>query len=236
MGEAVVKEPSMEEILSSIRKIITDDSNDILDQPEPANIGAREPAPSAMSSAPAPQESIAPRQPVSRSPDVQDVPQSIPAPVAARPEAIVPPQEIYVPPAPSPEVVVELVEEKAEAVAPVFEAPRPAPAPVSSTPVAPVARENTPAPQAEVVSAPAPTAEATSRDEADTFKGALMSPGTDEIVSEAFERLKRETMESIEDKTESILRPMLSEWLDNNLPTLVERLVREEIERVSRGR
>ncbi|TIN12765.1 MAG: DUF2497 domain-containing protein, partial [Mesorhizobium sp.] len=24
-------------------------------------------------------------------------------------------------------------------------------------------------------------------------------------------------------------------WLDNNLPTLVERLVREEIERVARG-
>ncbi|MBZ9917266.1 DUF2497 domain-containing protein, partial [Mesorhizobium sp. BR1-1-7] len=29
--------------------------------------------------------------------------------------------------------------------------------------------------------------------------------------------------------------PMLQDWLDNNLPTLVERLVREEIERVARG-
>ncbi len=28
------------------------------------------------------------------------------------------------------------------------------------------------------------------------------------------------------------MRPMLQEWLDNNLPTLVEKLVREEIERV----
>ncbi|RUZ12587.1 DUF2497 domain-containing protein, partial [Mesorhizobium sp. M7A.F.Ca.CA.001.09.1.1] len=27
----------------------------------------------------------------------------------------------------------------------------------------------------------------------------------------------------------------LQDWLDNNLPTLVERLVREEIERVARG-
>jgi hypothetical protein len=33
-----------------------------------------------------------------------------------------------------------------------------------------------------------------------------------------------------------MLRPMLKEWLDDNLPPLVERLVREEIERVSRGR
>jgi cell pole-organizing protein PopZ len=29
---------------------------------------------------------------------------------------------------------------------------------------------------------------------------------------------------------------MLRNWLDTNLPPLVERLVREEIERVSRGR
>ena len=28
---------------------------------------------------------------------------------------------------------------------------------------------------------------------------------------------------------------LLQDWLDNNLPTLVERLVREEIERVARG-
>ena len=33
-----------------------------------------------------------------------------------------------------------------------------------------------------------------------------------------------------------MLRPMLKVWLDDNLPSLVERLVRAEIERVSRGR
>jgi cell pole-organizing protein PopZ len=33
-----------------------------------------------------------------------------------------------------------------------------------------------------------------------------------------------------------MLRPMLKEWLDENLPSLVERLVRAEIERVARGR
>jgi hypothetical protein len=32
-----------------------------------------------------------------------------------------------------------------------------------------------------------------------------------------------------------LLRPMLKEWLDDNLPTIVERLVRAEIERVARG-
>jgi cell pole-organizing protein PopZ len=33
-----------------------------------------------------------------------------------------------------------------------------------------------------------------------------------------------------------LLRPMLKTWLDENLPGMVERLVRAEIERVSCGR
>ena len=41
---------------------------------------------------------------------------------------------------------------------------------------------------------------------------------------------------SAEDLVKEMLRPMLKAWLDDNLPTLVERLVRAEIERVSRGR
>jgi cell pole-organizing protein PopZ len=41
---------------------------------------------------------------------------------------------------------------------------------------------------------------------------------------------------SVEDLVQDMLRPMLKTWLDDNLPSLVERLVRAEIERVSRGR
>ena len=40
---------------------------------------------------------------------------------------------------------------------------------------------------------------------------------------------------SFDEMAEEMLRPMLTQWLDDNLPTLVERLVREEIERVARG-
>ncbi len=39
---------------------------------------------------------------------------------------------------------------------------------------------------------------------------------------------------SIDELTRELLRPMLQSWLDENLPRLVERLVREEIERVAR--
>ena len=41
---------------------------------------------------------------------------------------------------------------------------------------------------------------------------------------------------TLEDFVREMLRPMLKTWLDDNLPAMVERLVRAEIERVSRGR
>ena len=67
------------------------------------------------------------------------------------------------------------------------------------------------------------------------FKGALMSPSADSAVSGSLDRLKRSAMDDIDAKVEAVIRPMLREWLDENLPNMVERLVREEIERVARG-
>jgi uncharacterized protein len=40
---------------------------------------------------------------------------------------------------------------------------------------------------------------------------------------------------TLEDLTREMLGPMLKEWLDDNLPTIVERLVRAEIDRVSKS-
>ena len=40
----------------------------------------------------------------------------------------------------------------------------------------------------------------------------------------------------VEDSIREMLRPMLKGWLDDNLPGIVERLVRQEIERMARGR
>ena len=41
---------------------------------------------------------------------------------------------------------------------------------------------------------------------------------------------------SLEEVVMELLRPMLKSWLDENLPGMVERLVRAELERVTRGR
>lgn len=51
-------------------------------------------------------------------------------------------------------------------------------------------------------------------------------------LSEAFEASRRRSFDEI---AEEMMRPMLQDWLDNNLPRLVEKLVREEIERIARG-
>jgi cell pole-organizing protein PopZ len=37
----------------------------------------------------------------------------------------------------------------------------------------------------------------------------------------------------MEDLVKEILRPLLKEWLDKNLPDLIERLVRQEIEKMA---
>ena len=67
------------------------------------------------------------------------------------------------------------------------------------------------------------------------FKSALMSPATNNAIASSFEQLKASATDDLDDKVEAMLRPMLREWMDNNLPSMVERLVRDEIERVSRG-
>lgn len=68
---------------------------------------------------------------------------------------------------------------------------------------------------------------------------ALVSASTGDQVARSFQELaalvNNTPQRSLDEVAEELLRPMLQEWLDDNLPTLVERLVREEIERVARG-
>lgn len=48
-------------------------------------------------------------------------------------------------------------------------------------------------------------------------------------------RLRRQSdPATVEGLVQELLRPMLKEWLDENLPRMVERLVREEIERLTK--
>ncbi len=58
-------------------------------------------------------------------------------------------------------------------------------------------------------------------------------------ISGSFERLAESVFVERKDEIDAVfsdaMRPLLRDWLEDNLPSLVERIVREEIERVSRG-
>ena len=68
----------------------------------------------------------------------------------------------------------------------------------------------------------------------------LLSSATSSAVDSAFNTLAQTVLvqnaRTLEDLVREMLRPMLKSWLDDNLPGMVERLVRAEIERVARGR
>ena len=68
---------------------------------------------------------------------------------------------------------------------------------------------------------------------------ALVSDAVSQTVSQSLSSLSgiapRREVPDLDAMAEDMLRPMLQEWLDNNLPSLVERLVRAEIERIARG-
>ena len=68
----------------------------------------------------------------------------------------------------------------------------------------------------------------------------ILSRTTVNAVESAFNTLANTVLSNnartLEDLVKEMLRPMLKSWLDDNLPGLVERIVKAEIERVSRGR
>jgi cell pole-organizing protein PopZ len=74
----------------------------------------------------------------------------------------------------------------------------------------------------------------------ETPRERLISTSTDTTVTSSFNMLAHTVLtqnaRTLEDLVKDMLKPMLKGWLDENLPTLVERLVRAEIERVTRGR
>ena len=109
---------------------------------------------------------------------------------------------------------IELVEEEDEPAAEIVEEVVPEPAPV---PVAAVAPEGS-------LLDDAPATAAT---------GSLSS-GLVAAVDAAHGTPIGNGNRTIEDLVKEVMRPMIKEWLDDNLPALVERVVRREVERLSR--
>jgi cell pole-organizing protein PopZ len=214
---AKAQEPSMEEILASIRRIIADDESGKVPAAPPP-----QPRPAAMpprAAAPPP-----PPPPPAASMSQNDVDAML-ARLDAPPGGALPEHDA--------DDVLDLTESMAapgeEAEVPNFQtidgqsdviftdAP-PQPEPVPRT----VEEPRRPQPQAGY------------------SDRSLLSSNTSAAVDSAFNALAQTVLvqnaRTLEDLVREMLRPLLKSWLDDNLPGMVERIVKAEIERVSRGR
>jgi cell pole-organizing protein PopZ len=191
-------DPSMDDILASIRKIISDD-----EARAQVNAGGTTPPAAANAAAGAKREDVLLLT------DLVEEPPEIPP---AAPE-----------PTPLPTQRIDPVS--------AGEMPQPAVPPLSSV-----------APVASVTPVEAPV-----KQPSDT----LVETGAAGVASAAFDRLSQAVQDSVqppvahepgpavggrnlEDIVKEMLRPMLKEWLDKNLPPLVERYVEREIVRLTR--
>ncbi|QNL19083.1 DUF2497 domain-containing protein [Hyphobacterium sp. CCMP332] len=207
--EAAENEPSMEEILASIRRIIDEDEDGgeaeapageaQAAEPEPAAEAAPEPAPEPE---PAVEAAPEPEPPVED--DVLELTEKVEE-VGGGTDPLSIDDDLMIVDREEDDPVVELPEPEPEPAPAMEAAPKPAPEPEAD--------EET------LVGAPAATAAAGAFD---ALAENLRVASADGLTLEGIVR--------------EMMRPMLKEWLDANLPRIVEEKVEGEIERISRRR
>ena len=252
---AKVQEPSMEEILASIRRIIADDE---------AKPAAEKPSGAAAAAKPEKPVAAAPAQP----PVMSDIPPSaIPAAQAAAAKAAPPPIAPAAPVEAAPAasnsqddidaMLAGLDDATSEAeIRPplpdgeVFELTDAMALPDAPPPLPPQPSFHRIEPDDDLEFTETTAARPVHHQpvfEPPTFEPPptpapqqILSRSTVSAVESAFNTLANTVLSNnartLEDLVKEMLRPMLKSWLDDNLPGLVERIVKAEIERVSRGR
>ena len=231
MNKPATKEPSMDEILSSIRQIIADEDAGATAGASAAPLSspplsvARPVVPPAQKLPPlvlSPSQMIPPRAATPAGTAATAEKAAITEKEEAMPEPeLVDPDDVTFEPDPEPAASV--------AAAPSIGAKASAPTTGSAEPAIP-------RPAASVSQAaplPDPTLSADIAEQ-------LLEPATESVVQSSMARLGPIAAEGVgnmtlDDIIRDMLRPMLKDWLDENLPALVERLVEKEIARISRG-
>jgi uncharacterized protein len=217
---AKAQEPSMEEILASIRRIIADD--DAAKAPAKA---AEPPKPAPRPAAPPPKAAAAPAPaPAAGAKNSQD---DIDAMFGSMDDA--PDTAPDADPEPAQPDILDLTEAMQAAADSAAEGLKT----IEAEPDV-VFNEPTPPPVANTVAA------ARRQFEQNMPDRPLLAPQTTAAVDSAFNTLAQTVLvknaRTLDEMVAEMLRPMLKAWLDDNLPGMVERIVRDEIERVSRGR
>ncbi|HEV8014831.1 MAG TPA: DUF2497 domain-containing protein [Stellaceae bacterium] len=226
-------EPSMEEILASIRRIISEDGEPAEAEPAAAAPEAKAPG------APGPAAPKAPGAPSAPPPPQQQT--------AAPARTLIADVEPEEPEEDDSDVLVltdEIKDETAAAAPPVEESPlslefdedEPPPEPEPKP-----AREPEPLHMIETEPETEPDSDTLAL--ADRLLSEPAAAASLAAMSELVNRSHREpnieslpmgqANQTLEDLTRELLRPILKSWLDDNLPQIVERIVREEIGRLA---
>lgn len=195
------QEPSIEEILDSIRQIISDDD----DEAAGTETAPAAPEPAAAAPPPPPPPAPEPPPPAQEEEDIVELTDKVedePAPPPPAPEP--PPAPPPPPPPPPAPAAIEVDMKEPEEAMPEPEPPKPKPQPVSSG-----------------------------------MEDRLLSGATEAAAMEGFTELaQRAALQkggsvTIEDVVREELRPLLRDWLNKHLPSIVERLVQNELRRIS---
>ncbi|NBB50937.1 DUF2497 domain-containing protein [Rhizobium sp. CRIBSB] len=189
MTDQTAQEPTMEEILASIRRIISEDDA---------------PAETAPAPAPVPEAVAAP------------APAPVPAPVVTAPveDDVLELTDRYE--APSAETIGDLdVSTPEEPMA--YSPPEPEPFPMVHA-----------APEPDTEALVGDTAAASAASAFAGLTAALRKPDPVEVPTGG-------VGPTIDDLARALLKPMLKDWLDENLPGIVDAAVRKEVERIARS-
>ncbi|HEU4838158.1 MAG TPA: DUF2497 domain-containing protein [Micavibrio sp.] len=181
------QEPSIEEILASIRQIISDDDDKEGAAEEPVAAAAPEPAPAPKAPEPEP-EPLAEEEPEEEEEDVLELTESMAAPTPVEPDPI----------------TIDLQDMAVEE------------------------------PPAEVPDMPTPKKTVESEILTEAARASTISSMAKLAGNMPITRHREYGNITLEDLVREMLHPMLKDWLSDNLPPMVERMVQKELEKLAR--
>ncbi len=211
-------EPTMEEILASIRKIISEDST--------------EPQPAAPAAAPAPAPVHAEADVLELTQEIEEVPPPAPQPAPVPPQpvqaAAPAPAPEPVHPAPQDDVVFQSIEEPVAA-------PTPTPAPVHS--MEGLVSEKARSAVDDALSAvDFGTPEPHSTSPVAPVSGLSVEGVFDQAIRETFEPVLRAWLQEQASVIVDRMKPAIREWMDDNLPAMLKAAVEAEVARAVKTR
>ena len=228
MASSPQHEPTMEEILASIRKIISEDAPEAPPPAAPAAAAHAHEESDVLELTQEVHDEPAPPPAVIAAPAPEPTPEPAPVVAAAAPEAEPVKQ-------PENDVVFQTIEEEvpvsseAQAVAPhegIFsDKTRKAMDDSFASIQAPPKPEAVAAPEEAPVETPEPAAD-----------GASVQAVFEKAVRDSFEPVARKWLGEHSDAVVEKLKPLVREWMDEHFPALLEGAVRAEVERVARAR